>query len=394
MKMKIAYLVSHPIQYQVPLLRKIAKDPSLDLKVFFCSDHSVRRHFDSGFNREVSWDMSLLEGYDHQFLPSFGNCNDVTFWRPWNYGLWRALKSDKFDYLWIHGYSRFINWQAFLIAKILGIKVLIRDEAHAISSNRTLLKKILKRVFFYFLNKLTDSFLSIGSMNSKYYLDHGVSNNKIFLVPYAVDNDYYSTKASFFQKERITLKKKLGLDVNRPIILFASKLSQRKRPFDLLEAYIECLTKLEIKPYLLFVGDGLLGEKIKSKVKKLKLENNVFLLGFQGLRELPAYYDLCDVFVLPSSNEPWGLVVNEAMNAQKAIIVSNEVGCGYDLVKHGENGYIFNVGDIKNLQEVLIKSLADPSETLRMGKKSFDIIKKWNFDKGIIGIHKVFQRDY
>ena len=63
--MRLAYFVSHPIQYQAPLLRRIAEDPSIDLTVFFASDISVREHFDPGFNRQITWDVDLLSGYRH-----------------------------------------------------------------------------------------------------------------------------------------------------------------------------------------------------------------------------------------------------------------------------------------------------------------------------------------
>ena len=61
-KFKLAYLVSHPIQYQAPLLRKISEDPEIDLTVFFCSSASVQRHFDKGFRRDIEWDTPLLGG--------------------------------------------------------------------------------------------------------------------------------------------------------------------------------------------------------------------------------------------------------------------------------------------------------------------------------------------
>ena len=70
---RLAYFVSHPIQYQAPLLRRIAQEPDIDLKVFFSSDQSVRGYHDTGFGVHVKWDVPLLDGYESEFLPRIGD---------------------------------------------------------------------------------------------------------------------------------------------------------------------------------------------------------------------------------------------------------------------------------------------------------------------------------
>ena len=109
-------------------------------------------------------------------------------------------------------------------------------------------------------------------------------------------------------------------------------------------------------------------------------------LGFKNQTELPAYYDLCDVFVLPSVYEPWGLVVNEVMNAGRAVIVSDQVGCGPDLVKPGENGYIFTAGDIAGLGWALHNVLNDQQKCRALGRKSLEIIDKWGIEEDVAGL--------
>ena len=84
---RLAYFVSHPIQYQAPLLRRIAADPSIELTVFFASDVSLREHFDAGFNRRIAWDVDLLGGYRHEFLPAIGDRSRLSLFRPFNYGV-------------------------------------------------------------------------------------------------------------------------------------------------------------------------------------------------------------------------------------------------------------------------------------------------------------------
>ncbi len=109
--------------------------------------------------------------------------------------------------------------------------------------------------------------------------------------------------------------------------------------------------------------------------------NDIRFLGFKNQSELPALYDLCDVFVLPSTFEPWGLVVNEVMNAAKPVIVSDRVGAAPDLVGEGVNGYIYPHGDVSSLASKLKTVLELPQkERDCMGQKSLERIGNFSFE--------------
>lgn len=384
---RLAYLVTHPIQYQAPLLRRIAQEPDIDLTVFFCSDLSVREFVDPEFGCSIKWDVPLIDGYRYEFLPALGGTERISFWRPFNYGLARRLQSGKFDVLWIHGYARWFHWVAMIAAKRLGIKVLIRDEATLISRQRSVIKSKAKKLFFYLLKSVCDGFLAIGTLNREYYLHHGIKEDQIFLMPYSVDNHYFQDKSGASKALREALIKELGLDKERPVIMYASKMTERKRPEDLLEAYIRLSPDGESEPHpcLLFIGDGEQRKGLKKRVSELGWRSVKFL-GFLNQSKLPHYYDLCDIFVLPSVHEPWGLVVNEAMNAGCSVIVSDQVGCGLDLVKDGENGHIFKAKDVEKLYKALDNILGDPQKCRSMGQKSFGIIQKWGLDEDVVGL--------
>jgi hypothetical protein len=109
-KIRLAYLVTHPIQYQAPLLRRIAEDRDIDLTVFYGSDISTKGYRDAGFDRVIKWDVPLLNGYRYEFLPAVGRTDRLSFWRPFNYGLAKRLKAGRFDVLWVHGYARWFHW--------------------------------------------------------------------------------------------------------------------------------------------------------------------------------------------------------------------------------------------------------------------------------------------
>jgi glycosyltransferase involved in cell wall biosynthesis len=228
-KVRLAYLVTHPIQYQAPLLRRIAAEPGIDLTVFFCSDFSLKSYLDPNFGKIIAWDVPLIGGYRHEILPALGRQDQLSFWRPVNYGLAKRLTRANFEVLWVHGYNRGFHWLAMAWAKIQGLKVLVRDEATRLTGTRHRLKRLAKRIFFLVLRDLCDGFLAIGTLNGEYYQSYGIAPERIFPVPYAVDNAFFRDKARAASGERENLRRQLGLESGRPIILYASKLSEVKR---------------------------------------------------------------------------------------------------------------------------------------------------------------------
>ena len=120
---RLAYLVSHPIQYQAPLLRRIARDPGIDLTVLFGSDFSVRGYKDEGFGVDVKWDVPLLEGYKSEFLPTLRDNGTEGTLSPISYGISRRLArgvdGQPFDVMWVHGYATANQLYGILAAKAL-----------------------------------------------------------------------------------------------------------------------------------------------------------------------------------------------------------------------------------------------------------------------------------
>lgn len=389
---RIAYLVTHPIQYQAPLLRLIASQPDIDLTVFFQSEGALHGYRDPGFGHVVQWDVPLLDGYRHEFLPTLGRRDVITAQRPLSYGIGRRLRAGRFDALWVHGYARGTNWLAMLAAKAIGTKVLVRDEANALSAPRSPVRRLAKAAFFRTFGRLIDGFLTIGSANRDYYLANGIHSDRLFSVPYCVNNEYFRSRAAATAPGRERLRGTLGLEAGRPIILYASKFQRRKRPDDLLRAYERLIGDLNGRsvPYLLYVGDGKMRRSVEAEASAKRLDG-VRFLGFRNQSELPALFDLCDVFVLPSVHEPWGLVVNEVMTVGRAVIVGDEVGCAPDLVRNGENGFTFPAGDVASLAEALRRVVSSPERMRAMGEASRAIIDAWSFREDLAGLRHALQ---
>lgn len=412
---RLAYLVSHPIQYQAPLLRRIAQEPDIDLTVFFGSDFSVRGYKDVGFGGVgVKWDIPLLDGYKHIFLPRLRDGNDVSFATPLNRGILRALRSpifssqeesgapssratragvdnNSFDALWVHGYASANALHGILAAKLLGIPVLLRAESWLRDRSRSPLKLALKHLFFAALSNCVDVVLPIGSLNAEYWR-HYLPETPQFLMPYAVDNAYFAARAHEAAPHRAELQRELNLDPARPVILFASKLQARKHCDHLIASYAQLAPSpgAEPHPYLLIIGDGDQRAALETQARATGL-TSIRFLGFRNQSALPAFFDLASVFVLPSRHEPWGLIVNEVMNAATPCIVTDDCGCAPDLIENGPAsmdtpGCIYPVGDIPALTAALRRVLASPETAAAMGQRAFARIQSWSYQEDIDGL--------
>jgi glycosyltransferase involved in cell wall biosynthesis len=163
---------------------------------------------------------------------------------------------------------------------------------------------------------------------------------------------------------------------------------KRKRCIDLIQAYLEANAAGRAKqPYLLIVGDGTERSALEALVRESG-ESSIRFLGFQNQSQLAQFFDLCDIFVLPSVYEPFGLIVNEVMNAGKPIIISDQVGCQPDLVEDGVNGRVFTANNVSSLRSALESVLADTKLRERLGQRSLERINQWSFEEDIRGLRK------
>jgi glycosyltransferase involved in cell wall biosynthesis len=392
-RVRLAYLVSHPIQYQAPLLRRIAQEPDIDFTVFFGSDFSVRGYRDQGFGVGVTWDVPLLDGYQHEFLPRLRDGQDVSVMTPLNHGIFSRLRGRgggaAFDALWVHGYASANSLQGMIAAKALGIPVLLRAESWRRDRGRSGVMLALKNLFFAGLKLMVDGVLPIGTLNAEYWRHYFGDDVPQFLVPYAVDNGYFAQRARVAQSRRASLQAELGIDPARPVILFASKLQARKHCDHLVEAYARLAPApgTEPNPYLVIVGDGEERAALEQQAAATDF-SSIRFCGFRNQSELPRFFDLATVLVLPSRHEPWGLIVNEAMNAARPAIVSDDVGSGPDLIEDGVNGCIYPVGDVDALTNALRRVLEMPGVAASMGQRAFARIQSWDFEEDVKGLRR------
>ena len=366
-KIKTGVFLSHPIQYFSPIWRTLAKDKSLDLTVYYLSDSSLRDGFDPGFGRSVTWDIPLVKGYKSVFLKR--DAHPDHRWSLYIPSLTSFLKKENPDCIVIPGYSRPFEWQLLWAAKRMGIKVIMRGE-FAPSTYGNPVRNLMRENALRAIYRRVDAFAVIGKQAKQQLVKHGVGPEKMFSSPYCVDPALFSRRPKSSRLSQ--LRRKWGIKKREKIALFSGKLIKRKRPDTLIEAIAEMRDLPWVKAVL--VGDGEERKHLEARADRLA-PGRVLFPGFINQSELPDYFAMADVFVLPSEYETWGLVVNEAMHQGLPVLASDKVGCAADLVHPGVTGEVFPAGDSTALANHLRRLLKRPALAKKFSKNALRIIQ-------------------
>jgi glycosyltransferase involved in cell wall biosynthesis len=218
-----------------------------------------------------------------------------------------------------------------------------------------------------------------GTHIQKYLESIGVEPAKIFIGWQVQNNKKFLTEVTSQQREK--LKRRLEINNNK-VILFVGRLVEVKG----LPYLVDAFKKLNNQQYtLLIIGSGPDEKLIDTNY------TNIIHLQKISAEQLYLYYNLADVFVLPSITtdsfkENWGFVVNEAMCQRCAIITSDAVGAGVGgLIEEGRNGYIVPEKDSEQLSIALERILSDDKLLASMQQRSLEIISEWTYEKQASG---------
>lgn len=407
---KLAIVITHPVQYYVPVFQLLAKQCLL--KVFYTwGKEGISKKYDPGFRKVIGWDLSLLEGYDYELLQntskSPGSHHGKGIINP---HIITKITDFKPHAILIYGYSYHSHFKVMRHFKGK-TPIWFRGDS-TLLDRESPLKSLLKKHYLKWVYSHIDKAFYVGTNNKAYFKKYGLKENQLVFAPHAIDNERFAEDR---KKEALELRENLRVGKDEILILFAGKLEPKKNPALLLEAFIELIKEKPFNPsvisdeceksiseisppanwrnvemmvskevHLLFVGNGVLEESLKLKVKSSAL-NNIHFMDFQNQTQIPVMYQASDIFCLPSQGpgETWGLAINEAMATGKAIITSDKVGCAVDLIKNEVNGYIFPSNDINVLKEKIASLIHQPSLIKSFGQQSQKIIQHWSFKQQV-----------
>lgn len=346
---RLAIVCTHPIQYYAPLFQILSK--KVELHVFYTTSMGDNNSFDPGFNQLVRWDIPLLSGYTFTF--TYGHTSNFI----------KAYDPNK---ILVYGWP--FN-DHLKIMKLFRGKIWFCGDSTLTSRTRPwkiLFKTLALKLVFAGVEKA----FYVGTNNKQYYLRYGLHMNQLKFLPHAVDNFRFSNVS---RNERHLIRDALGIKVHEIAVLYAGKFTIDKNLLILIEAF----KKLSYShTHLILAGDGPLRSDLEKKATGRK---NIHFLPFQNQSAMPRLYQNIDLFCLPSVTETWGLCINEAMAAGKAVFVSDRVGCAIDLVK--DSNAIFKHNDLADLESKLAALLVNKAALYQLGKANSTFIKDWSFQK-------------
>lgn len=409
---RLAVVLSHPTQYYSPWFRHLSGLTGLTIKVFYLWDFGIEQTVDRGFGVSFAWDIPLLDGYEYEFvLNKSSDPGTHHFHGLKNPGITGAISSWSPDAILLFGYTYFSHLRILLSIRLRSIPILFRGDSHILDPAIGLkagVSKTLRRILF----RRLDYCLAVGRANADYFMDSGVPSSSIVNVPHCVDNERFQEAEESVREDAARWRQELKIPDDHLVLLFAGKFEEKKQPVMLLEAYLQLIRKKKSasshrsetkviesasKQYpkisLLFVGHGPL-EKQLTEIARDEAGKTVFFAPFQNQSQMPMVYAAADIIILPSQGrgETWGLCINEAFNLGIPAIVSSHVGCGPDLVNHGETGWVFEAGNSDSLHQVLKEAISDRQRLHKMGTAAKRHIENFSYESASNSLMQVIER--
>jgi glycosyltransferase involved in cell wall biosynthesis len=208
---------------------------------------------------------------------------------------------------------------------------------------------------------LADCAVFVCDNQRRHWSWRGVFSRRNEVIHNGVDTEEFRDRSG--PEARGRLRGELGFSGTDYVIGICARLSRDKNHVQLVEA-VATLRARGIPARVLMVGDGDMRAAVESRAHELEVGNDVVITGFQ--QDVRPYIAVCDAMVLCSHTEAFSLAAIEAMAMGKPFVHSL-VGGAAEMIRPGENGFLFPVGDTGALVDRL-SLLADPGERERMGR--------------------------
>lgn len=352
--MRVRYFTNIPSPYRINFFNELGK--KCDLEVVFEAEKAPKINNDWYKDNKIKNFKSIFlkKGIIEEQKINFKILKYVT---------------KKCDVLVFTNYSYYTEMLALIYAKILRKKYVLMIDGGIISTNEMFLKRALKKFLisnalsYFSPSKSTDDFL-------EYY---GAEKDRINRYPFTSLYKDEIIKEPIASSEKIRLRNEMSIKESK-VILSIGQFIQRKGFDWMIKAYKD-LDK-DIGIYI--IGGEPTKEYINLK-EKYHL-TNLHFIEFQNKNTILKWYKLADLFVLPTREDIWGLVINEAMSQGLPIITTNKCVAGLELVKNGNNGFLVNVEGYDDLLNKTKYIFFNEENRYQMSLSSLEIIKKYSIE--------------
>lgn len=357
-RLRMALVTNILSPYRIPLFNALSDFDDVELHILFFRENNPGRRWQ--VDREsIHFNYHILPGICLSRLKS-----EIFIYLNW--GLWRELNRFDPDVICCGGYNYLASWELLFYSKLKRVPVFLFSGSILGSGwYKNFLAKLYKKLII----PKFDAYVTYGTKAKELLVHFGADPKQIVVGRNTVNTKEFSTRIQDLTAEEVKKERRRFMPKN---IIYVGQFIQRKGVINLIKTF-NMLDMPEVG--LILVGDGQEKENYLQYIKANNIKN-VFIEPFVQEEELPRYYAVADMFVLPSHREVWGLVINEAMTCGLPVLASKYAGATNDLVNENENGYSFDPDDVDDLAQKLRIILSDDNLRRKMGKRSIKIIKQ------------------
>jgi glycosyltransferase involved in cell wall biosynthesis len=364
-KPRVAWLLTHRIQYFVNLIDTLHKRGNIEVALYLgCAPGLIN---DKEFGKMVSWDNRTSTSFPEHFLHSVDKKALPGMLKSFSPSLATELDSWKPDYLYINGYTDAIAWQGFAWAMRHSRPFALRCDGDTVVKKASL-KSSVRRKVAAFMTSRAHRVTYQGRSNRDFWMENGASESQLEWVPCVPDSEIYRRRIFKTPADRDAFRGKFDVSPSEIVAVVNGKLIDRKRPMDAIEA----LAKLKDRNFRLwFLGSGELEESLVARTAELSVAGKATFLGFRNQSEIPEILQAADFLLHPSSLDPWPYSILEAAISGLALVLSDTTGSYPDWMAPPIAGSTFRSGDVNDMVKVIGDFLDDPAKLSACAHNAF-----------------------
>ena len=360
-KIKVALLTNVPAPYRVPVWRRLAQMPDIDLELIFCA----KPHIDK------QTDLS-----DYGFKMHFLTANYVIMQRRFMHidtQIWSLLNQVQPDVLITTGYIPTFLFGFFWALKHKVAHIVMTDGTKNSEAVLTTIHRLVRRFVF----KHSQAFIGACEGSRALYRDYDIPDEKIYLSYLCADNEnFLTTRAS-----------------KNSDFIFCGRFIAHKQPLFALQVAKEVAIRLGRKTSISFVGQGDLETELQSYAEQIKQWVDCYFPGYATQSELPQRYAEAKIHLFPSEWDPWGVVANEACASGLPTIVSPFPGVVGELLIDGYNAYVCDL-NLELWTEAAVKLLNEDALYQTFSTNSRLSVEKYNYDNSALGLFNAIKHAF
>lgn len=359
-RVKVAIVTNIPAPYRIPIYNLLARDPSIDLTVFFCAEREPDRQWklpEFEF-RSIMLRQRILS-YRSRYIHT-------------NPDIWRQLRALAPDVIVTTGFNP-THLLAYLYTRLHRgcVHIAMTDGTLASEASLGRAHRIVRRWVF----GGTRAFIGAAEGSLALYRSYGVAEGLLFRSCLCIDNRAFD--------------RSLGMPKQYDLI-FCGRMVTVKNPLFALDVARSVAQRLGRRVSICYVGSGDLEGAIRDAAAA-QTEVDVALLGHANQQQLPERYGASRVLVFPTSWDPWGVIANEAGAAGLPVVTTPAAGSAGELVQYGRNGYVLPL-DLTQWTDALVALLSDDALYAAMSREARVLVEPFNFENAARGIRDAVRR--